>query len=207
MPARKPSRIKRHDALLDGLYTGATLLPDEDGDAYDALQKSVVKSLQPRTTLERALTLEVAAKTWDIMRLQRYRMHLIQSGLADAVEDMLAPTVEPSMIPSLSDDTGIKRGWLKRNPAVLAAVKQQLKLQKLGADHLYARAYVRVLPTLERLDKQIEQLEQSRSRALKSIAALNELLSKRLAEEMKTIEGEYRREDGRAGSAITHEAS
>lgn len=207
MTARKPSRIKRHDALLDGLYTGATLLPDEDGEAYDALQKSVVKSLQPRTTLERALTLEVAGKTWDIMRLQRYRLHLIQSGLADAVEDMLGPVMEPSSFYGLSSDSGIKHRWLNRDPNVLAAVKQHLKLQKLGADHLHARAYVRVLPTLERLDKQIEQLEQSRSRALKSIAALNEMFSKRLAEEIKTIEGEYRREDGRAASAITHEAS
>lgn len=191
MPSQKPARLKRKDALVDELFAAATLMPGEDADAYEALQKSFVQSIQPRNTLERALVLEVAAKTWEILRLQGYRKHVIKSALADAVVDMLGPayTVGGPVL-------GVKAAWLDGDPKIVAAVQQHLKRHKLGPQHLNARAYVIATPALDGIDQHILQLEQSRSRALKNIAQLDAILSKRLAEDMKTIEGKFHRDDG-----------
>ena len=195
MPARRPARIKRHDTILDELYTESALLTGEDAAAYEALQKSVLKSLDPRNSLERAFTLEVVAKTWEILRLQRYRMEIVKAAYPKAVEAIMASSYNG--FDSILD---VKTLWLERDPNTLAALKRHLKRQKLGQDHLHARAYVLQLDTLERIDLQIEQLEKSRSRTLKTIAQLNAILSKRLAEEMKTIEGEFRRDDEPPGA-------
>ena len=60
------------NALTHGLFSERTVLPDEDGSAFDRFRDAMFEELAPGGINERMLVEEIVCLSWRLRRLQRY---------------------------------------------------------------------------------------------------------------------------------------
>jgi hypothetical protein len=172
------------------LFSQAPLLITESAQEFSALSAAWMEEIKPRGIVERMYVADLAALTWEILRLRRCKNVIVNTAFKDALSEIVYHLAgEP--------ETGTrKREWVEAvtndwfsKPEARKDVLQLLRQFQLDESAIEAEAICISFSELEMLDRMITLLESRRNKALRSIAEYR--FAKRMREvSNRVIEGE-----------------
>ncbi len=72
---RKRARVTE---AAKGLLSEPVVLPTEDVEDYDRLAREITKAINPKDFIERIWVQDILDHTWEIRRLRRLKVHLVE---------------------------------------------------------------------------------------------------------------------------------
>lgn len=183
---------------LRALLGPAPLLEGEDRSAYDALHDRIIAAVRPEDALDEILTRDIVDLTWEILRLRRIKVAVMEAAADEAVDRALEPAGMHFDLELFGAPVRAKR----RDPRSVR--ERNLKLEQAGFDReiIAAQAFAAKLVTLERIDRLIMQAEARRNVALREIDRHRSALAERLRALGKEIEdAEFTEVDTRTDAA------
>jgi hypothetical protein len=81
------------NALRHGLLARESVLPDEDGEEFDALAPGIRQNLRPQGELEELLCQRVILTAWRLIRAARIEAGLFVSALAEERTQRIPRTI------------------------------------------------------------------------------------------------------------------
>jgi hypothetical protein len=174
-----PATVVVAPTMLD-LFGKPPLLRSEDANLYDALLSRVVAAARPRDPFEWMLLKDYADLAWEIFRLRRAKMGLIDGRHRSAVLAMLH---------KLGFNLALAAEW-HSNPEVKATLLKRLADCGIDEEIITAEAIVGGLDRLGALDARIAAAEQRRNAALHEIDRHRAGLATRLRGAREVIEAE-----------------
>src|SRR5262249_48914179 len=149
------------------LLPKSPLLITESTDDFDALHDAFEQEIKPRGIVEQMYMHDICSIVWEILRLRRWKVLIINAGFSSALEDLLVRLRPPGQHDFEARD-GARRlahAWF----ADKAAKKQVLEIldrYELDESAIEAEAIRRSSADLELLDRMLTSLESRRNKAL-----------------------------------------
>lgn len=206
---QKPTIVRRfRPAGRASIFGSIPLLEGEDPNAYDELLARVSSRVKPSDILEENWVSDVVNDTWDARRWRRLRASLLAAKVPDALESVLGPifqtdctddgeiirardgcSYDPGDPVSPEEELAIR--WAADDPVAIERVEKLLKLAGLTMDAVVARALVRELDSIERLDRLISTAEGRRDAALREIERHRSGFGQALRDATQGIDAEF----------------
>jgi hypothetical protein len=161
--AAAPEPVDAQIALLFDLLGPPALLKTEDRDVFLALLRHVFKALAPSEPLDQFDLYSLVKTLWHGLRLERWRVGLLDGAMQDAVFEVITRAIEQrSRGPGDLDRShrragALARGWGEGTPEMVAAVRRDLRRLGLSEAMLEARVVTENLGAIERLGTLIEK--------------------------------------------------
>jgi hypothetical protein len=162
----------------------------ESADEFAALRKELKKEIRPEGAIEEMYVDDVIALTWDILRLRRCQVGIINAAFLAALRGILEQLLNrrdyefPYHHEQAADD--LARDWFenKKAKSEVAAL-----LRKFGLDEaaIEAEAFRSRADDLERLERMLALAEVRRDRALRSVADFRESLAEQIEQRTDRI--------------------
>jgi hypothetical protein len=147
------------------MHSQPALLMTESKEDFVALQASLEHEITPRSFVESIYVADIAALTWDILRLRRCKAGIINAAFDKALQNILEPLF--SMFDSgIADD--MARRWFTDSKAKKEVV-ELLRKVRLDEFAIEAEAVRLSLSDLEVLDRMLSAYESRRNKALRGI--------------------------------------
>jgi hypothetical protein len=175
------------------------VLITESADEFDALRDAFEREMKPRGIIEQMYVHDICAIVWEILRLRRCKVVIINSAFRSALEDLLERLlIEPGQY-SLDRRQRIRaqllaRLWFTDKEAKKEADKEAKKevseiLSKFELDEsaIEAEAIRKSTATLELLDRMLSSLESRRNKALGCVVEYRASLAHQLRESADRI--------------------
>jgi hypothetical protein len=142
-----------------------TLLMTESKEDYQALQTSLEREIMPRSFIESMYVADIAALTWDILRLRRCKAGIVNANFEKALVNLL----EPFFTMFDSDRVnGLARRWFTDSKAK-REVAELLREVRLDEFAIEAEAVRLSSSDLELLDRMLSAYEARRTKLLRCI--------------------------------------
>jgi hypothetical protein len=176
---------------------GLTVLPKlpllitESADEFDALRDAFEQEIKPRGIIEQMYVHDICSIVWEILRLRRCKVVIINSAFRSALEDLLERLLrEPGQL-SYDGRLRIKAQALAHLWFVDKEAKKEVSeiLSEFGLDEsaIEAEAISKSSSHLELLDRMLTSLESRRNKALGCVAEYRASLAHQLRESADRI--------------------
>jgi hypothetical protein len=165
------------------LFSKPQLLLTESAEDFAALNAALIEEIKPRGTIERLYVDDVAARVWEILRLRRCKVAIVNAAFKNALSDIVYRLAgEPEMdTPEREWYEDIIIDWFSK-PEARKEVLQLLAKFRLDEFAIEAEAIRSVFSDLEALDRMLTLQESRRDKALRSIADYRDGFAKQVRE-------------------------
>jgi hypothetical protein len=174
---------------------GSTLLPKlpllitESADEFDALRDAFEREIKPRGIIEQMYVVDICAIVWEILRLRRCKVIIINSAFRRALENLLEQLLrQANEDPFEVEDEAqaLAQSWFTDQEAK-KQVSDLLSRFDLDESAIEAEAIRRSFSDLELLDRMLTSLESRRNKALGTVAEYRASLGQQLRESADRI--------------------
>ena len=165
------------------------LLITESADEFDALRDAVEQEIKPRGIIEQIYVHDICDIVWEIRRLRRCKVAIINSAFRTALEHLLSQLLEqPDQddYDEVEEAEALARAWFTDQEAK-KRVSEILSRFNLDESAIEAEAIRKSSADLELLDRMQSSLEARRDRALGRVAAYRASLAHQLRESADRI--------------------
>ena len=177
------------------------LLITESADEFDALRDAFEREIKPRGIIEQIYVHDISAIVWEILRLRRCKVMIINAGFRNALERLLMQLLKaPGQYEHEVQDTAqtLAQSWFTEQEAK-KKVSDVFGRFDLDESAIEAEAIRRSSADLEVLDRMLASLETRRNKALGCVAEYRASLAQQLRESADRIiddKGVLRLENG-----------
>jgi len=165
------------------------LLITESADEFDALRDAFEREIKPRGIIEQMYVHDVSAIVWEILRLRRCKVVIINSAFRSALEDLLVQLLKgPGQYDNEVEDEAeaLAHAWFTDQEAK-KQVSETLSRFDLDESAIEAEAIRRSSSDLELLDRMLTSLETRRNKAFGCVAEYRASLAHQLRESSDRI--------------------
>jgi hypothetical protein len=183
------------------------LLITESADEFDALRDAFEREIKPRGIIEQMYVHDISSIVWEILRLRRCKVVIINSALRSALQNLLTQLLKrPGQYGYEVEDEAqtLAHAWFTDQEAK-KQVSETLARFDLDESAIEAEAIRMSSSDLDLLDRMLTSLELRRNKALGCVAEYRASLGHQLRESADRIidgKGVLRLEDA-AGSRST----
>ena len=171
------------DGIELTLFSKPHLLITESAEDFAALIEALMEEIKPRGIIERLYVADVAGLVWEILRLRRCKVAIVNTAFKKALSEIVyrladepeLDTPEREWYETTLDD------WFSK-PEARKEVLELLAEFRLDESAIEAEAIRSVFSELEVLDKMLTLQESRRNKALRSIADYRDGFAKQLRE-------------------------
>ena len=160
------------------------LLITESADEFDALRDAFEREIKPRGIIEQMYVHDISSIVWEILRLRRCKVSIVNAAFRDALQDLLAQLLrEPGQFKGYEGDEAeeLAQAWFTDKEAK-KRVSEILSQFKLDDSAIEAEAIRSSSSDLELLDRMLTSLESRRNKALGCVAEYRASLAHQLRE-------------------------
>jgi hypothetical protein len=165
------------------------LLITESADEFDALRNAFDQEIKPRGIIEQMYVHDISSIVWEILRLRRCKVVIINSAFRSALEHLLVQLLKgPGQYDYEVEDKAqaLAHAWFTDQEA-----KKQVSeiLSRFGLDEsaIEAEAIRKSSADLELLDRMLASLETRRNKALGCVAEYRASLAHQLRQSADRI--------------------
>src|SRR5215831_6659858 len=165
------------------------LLITESADEFDALRDAFERKIKPRDIIEQMYVHDHCSIVWEILRLRRSKVTIINAAFRSALEHLLVQLLkEPGQYDHEVQDKAqaLAHAWFTDREAE-KQVSQTLNRFDLDESVIEAEAIRRSSSDLELLDRMLTSLESRRNKALGCVAEYRASLAHQLRESADRI--------------------
>jgi hypothetical protein len=164
------------------------LLITESADEFDALRGAFEREIKPRGIIEQMYVHDISAIVWEILRLRRCKVIIINSAFRSALENLLVQLRQPGQQEFQARDPAreLAQAWFTDKEAK-NQVSELLSRFDLDESAIEAEAIRKSSSDLELLDGMLASLETRRNKALGCVAEYRASLAHRLRESADRI--------------------
>jgi hypothetical protein len=165
------------------------LLITESADEFDALRDAFEREIKPRGIIEQMYVHDISAIVWEILRLRRCKMIIINSAFRSALQNLLKQLLRlPGQYEYQVEDEAeaLAHSWFTDQEAK-KQVSEILSRFDLDESAIEAEAIRRSSSDLELLDRMLTSLESRRDKALGCVAQYRASLAHQLRENSDRI--------------------
>jgi hypothetical protein len=165
------------------------LLITESADEFDALREAFEQEIKPRGIIEQMYMHDICCIVWEILRLRRCKVVIINSAFRSALEHLLVQLLkEPGQYNYDVEDEAetLAHGWFADQEAK-KQVSEILSRFDLDEAAIEAEAIRRSSSDLELLDRMLTSLESRRNKAFGCVAEYRASLAHQLRESADRI--------------------
>jgi len=165
------------------------LLITESPDEFDAVRDAFEREIKPRGIIEQMYVHDISSIVWEILRLRRCKVVIINSALRSALEHLLVQLLKgPGQYGYEVEDKAqnLAHAWFTDQEAK-KRVSEALSRFDLDASAIEAEAIRRSSSDLELLDRMLTSLESRRNKALGCVAEYRASLAHQLRESSDRI--------------------
>src|SRR5262245_31608276 len=157
------------------------LLITESADEFDALRDAFEREIKPRGIIEQMYVHDICSIVWEILRLRRCKVVIVNAAFSSALENLLVQLREPGQLDfQVRDKAGrLAHAWFTDKEAQ-QQVSETLRRFDLDESAIEAEAIRRSSADLEFLDRMLSSLESRRNKALGCIAEYRASLAHQL---------------------------
>ena len=165
------------------------LLITEAADEFDALRDAFEQEIKPRGIIEQMYVHDICAIIWEILRLRRCKVIIINSAFRSALQNLLK---QLSRLPGQyeyqveGEAEALAHSWFTDQEAK-KQVSEILSRFDLDESAIEAEAIRRSSADLELLDRMLSSLETRRNKALGCVAEYRASLAHQLRENSDRI--------------------
>src|SRR6266511_4156252 len=160
------------------------LLITESADEFDALRDAFKQEIKPRGIIEQIYVHDSSSIVWEILRLRRCKVVIINSVFRSALQNLLKQLLrQPGEYNCDVEDEAqaLAQAWFTDQEAK-KQVSELLSQFELDESAIEAEAIRRSSSDLELLDRMLTSLESRRNKALRCVAEYRTSLAHRLRE-------------------------
>jgi len=159
------------------------LLITESADEFDALRDAFEREIKPRGIIEQMYVHDISAIVWEILRLRRCKVIIINSAFRSALENLLVQLRQPGQQDFQARDPAreLAHAWFTDKEAK-NQVSELLSRFDLDESAIEAEAIRKSSSDLELLDGMLASLETRRNKALGCVAEYRASLAHQLRE-------------------------
>jgi hypothetical protein len=161
------------------LLPQSPLLITESADEFDALRDAFEQEIKPRGIIEQMYVHDICAIVWEILRLRRCKVAIINSGFRSALQNLLRQLLQPGQYSVEAKAQALAQAWFTDQEAK-KAVSDLLNSFELDETAIEAEAIRRSSAHLELLDRMLSSLESRRDKALYCVAQYRASLAHQL---------------------------
>ena len=174
---------KSSDGIELTLFSKPQLLITKSAEEFAALNAALMEEIKPRGIIERLYVADIAALVWEILRLRRCKVAIVNTAFKNALSDIVYRLAgEPEMgTPEREWYEAIVLDWFSK-PEARKEVLELLAEFRLDEFAIEAEAIRSVFSELEVLDRMLTLLESRRNKALRSIADYRDDFAKQVRE-------------------------
>jgi hypothetical protein len=165
------------------------LLITEAADEFDALRDAFEQEIKPRGIIEQMYVHDICAIVWEILRLRRCKVIIINSAFRSALQNLLKQLLRlPSQYEYQveGEAEALAHSWFTDQEAK-KQVSEILSRFDLDESAIEAEAIRRSSSDLELLDRMLTSLESRRDKALGCVAQYRASLAHQLRENSDRI--------------------
>ena len=164
------------------------LLITESADEFDALRDAFEREIKPRGIIEQMYVHDISAIVWEILRLRRCKVIIINSAFRSAWENLLVQLRQPGQQDFQARDPAreLAQAWFTDKEAK-NQVSELLSRFDLDESAIEAEAIRKSSSDLELLDGMLASLETRRNKALGCVAEYRASLAHQLRESADRI--------------------
>jgi hypothetical protein len=175
---------RNESALLPKL----PLLITESAEEFDALRDAFEREIKPRGIIEHMYVHDICSIVWEILRLRRCKVVIINSAFRSALENLLVQLRQPDQPDFRARDPAreLAHAWFTDKEAQ-KQVSETLRRFDLDESAIEAEAIRKSSSDLELLDRMLTSLESRRNKALGCVAEYRASLAHQLRESANRI--------------------
>jgi hypothetical protein len=165
------------------------LLITESADEFDALRDAFKQEIKPRGIIEQMYVHDISSIVWEILRLRRCKVVIINSAFRSALEHLLIQLLkQPGQYEYHVEDEAqaLAQAWFTDQEAK-KQVSEILSGFDLDESAIEAEAIRSSSSDLELLDRMLTSLESRRNKALGCVAEYRASLGQQLRESADRI--------------------
>jgi hypothetical protein len=165
------------------------LLITESADEFDALRDAFEREIKPRGIIEHMYVHDISSIVWEILRLRRCKVIIINSAFRSALQDLLKQLLrQPGQYEYYVEDEAqaLAQAWFT-DEAAKKRVSELLSRVELDESAVEAEAIRKSSSDLELLDRMLTSLESRRNKALGCVAEYRASLAHQLRENAERI--------------------
>jgi septal ring factor EnvC (AmiA/AmiB activator) len=164
------------------------LLITESADEFHALRDAFEREIKPRGIIEQMYVHDICSIVWEILRLRRCKVVIVNAAFSSALENLLVQLREPGQLDfQVRDKAGrLAHAWFTDKEAK-KQVSETLSRFDLDESAIEAEAIRRSSSDLELLDRMLTSLESRRNKALDCVAEYRASLAHQLRESADRI--------------------
>ena len=164
------------------------LLITESADEFDALRDAFEREIKPRGIIEQMYVHDISAIVWEILRLRRCKVIIINSAFRSALENLLVQLRQPGQQDFQARDPAreLAHAWFTDKEAQ-KQVSEKLSRFDLDESAIEAEAIRKSSSDLELLDRMLTSLKSRRNKALGCVAEYRASLAHQLRESADRI--------------------
>jgi hypothetical protein len=165
------------------------VLITESADEFDALRDAFEQEIKPRGIIEQMYVHDICAIVWEILRLRRCKVIIINSAFRSALENLLEQLLrQPGQYEYQVEDEAqtLAQSWFTDQEAK-KQVSETLSRFDLDESAIEAEAIRRSSADLELLDRMLTSLESRRNKTLGCVAEYRASLAHQLRESTDRI--------------------
>ena len=147
------------------------------------LNAALMEEIKPRGIIERIYVADIAALVWEILRLRRCKVAIVNTAFKDALSEIVYRLADEPEVgtPEREWYDAVVLDWFSK-PKARKEVLQLLAKFRLDEFAIEAEAIRSVFSELEVLDRMLTLLESRRNKALRSIADYRDGFAKQVRE-------------------------
>ena len=186
--AAKTSKSENHSSLkqkIDSVLGKPQLLIGDDNDQFDQLEAAIVAEINPQCVFENLWCRDIVERSYEILRLRRWKAQLIELREIGAVKVLLHHSSQLIAYPERIDD--LISGWGAGDPDAIDRVYEVLKHTNRKHSHIEAQVVGSNIEVLTAIEHLLLSNELRRDSIIKEIERYRDLKAKRGA-----IEGTFK---------------
>jgi hypothetical protein len=162
------------------LFSKTPLLVTESEQDFFVLSAALTQEIKPRGIVERMYVADVATLNWEILRLRRCKVVIVNTAFKDALSEIVYRLAgEPEIgTPKREWVDAVTNDWFSK-PEARKEVLQLLRQFYLDESAIEAEAIRSSFSELEMLDRMLTLLESRRNKALRSIVEYRDGFAKK----------------------------
>jgi hypothetical protein len=171
------------------LLPKSPLLITESADEFEAVRDAFEQEIKPHGIIEQMYVHDISSIVWEILRLRRCKVVIINSAFRSALQDLLKQLLrQPGQDEYQVEDEAeaLAHAWFTDQEAK-KRVSELLSRVKLDESAIEAEAIRRSSSDLELLDRMLTSLESRRNKALGCVAEYRASLGHQLRESADRI--------------------
>ncbi len=179
--------MRRRNELA--LLPKSPLLITETADEFDALRDAFEQEIKPQGIIEQMYVHDICSIVWEILRLRRCKVVIINSAFRSALENLLVQLLRqlgPFELDRRDEAQALAQAWFTDRGAK-EQVSEMLARFKLDESAIEAEAIRGSSSDLELLDQMLASLESRRNKAVGCVAEYRASLAHQLRESADRI--------------------